>query len=179
MDKGTYGYIKYYKKRKFLYTSILLVTLLAIFIFGYKIDKRNECAIISVVMIIPMSKYLVALLISLPYKSMDSKDHKVIEEKKGNGCISYDFIFTSGEKIMNADCVYVDDKNITLLVTNRKQDLDYISKYIQEYCEGRLYNRKAVAYSDKEKFIDAIKGNNNKRTDENSEIAAEIFMLQI
>lgn len=179
MDKGTYGYIRHYKKKKLLYTCILLLILLAIFIIGYKVYQRKVYAIISVVLILPMAKYAVAFLIALPFKSIGKEDYYDIENKKGNGATAYDCILSSGEKIMNVDCMYVDDKNISLLITKSKQDLEYIAKYIQEYCEGRLYSRKAKAYLDKDKFIDAIKGNNSQKKDENSEIVSEILMLHI
>lgn len=182
MEKGTYGYIRYYKKRKTIFTIVIAAIALVIFFGGYYISGKNNkniYTVIAAVLMLPMAKYMVAVIIAIPFNTIPLDLYYEIELNKGNGCILYDLIITSGEKIMNIDCMYIADKQISLLVTKPKQNTEYMQDYIEEYLEGRMYNRHVIACTKKEDFYKEISGNVNSRKDENDEIVKELLVLQI
>ena len=112
LERGQYGYLKQ-RKQKALYGTFLMVLIgVAIFVLGLllnKMEATNLFTVIAVCMVMPAAKYFVSYVVLFPYKPMDAETKERLDSYAKDGDnVLYDVVFTSSEKVMHLDCIYVD-----------------------------------------------------------------------
>jgi len=136
VQRGEFGYIRA-RKRKALAGALFMAVLgIAVFVTGLLLNKmsnRNIFTVIAVLFVLPGAKYLVALIVTFPYHSVErerfEKVTKVLPEKME---LYTDLVITSPEKVMHLDFIAVGNGQVIGLLGNGKQDLPYVRKYLAD-----------------------------------------------
>lgn len=98
--KGAYEYANYKKRMDFIYMIILFALPIGLFIIGYMTtgSKKNILTILAVLGLLPASKMVVSLIMSLRVKVCDDAVRKAIDEHIGALNGFYHLYFTSYDK---------------------------------------------------------------------------------
>lgn len=142
VSKGEYGYLKQKKQGALLHTLLMVAIGLAIFGVGLLLNKMEATNIFTVfafLMVLPAAKALVTVIILSPYKeSPKDKIERLASYAKPEDTVLYDVVFTSSERVMHLDCIYVTDRQL-ICYTGREKDKatqiqDYFKKEIKSRC---------------------------------------------
>ena len=134
VQRGEFGYIKA-RKRKAL-TGVLIMALIGISVFVTglllnKMSNRNIFTVIAILFVLPGARYLVALIVTFPYRSVEKerfdKVKKMLPEKME---LYTDLVITSPEKVMHLDFIAVGNGQVIGLLGDGKQELSYVRKYL-------------------------------------------------
>ena len=153
--KGTYGYVRYEKKRRLLVTIGMFVMPLAILIAGLIIcngDKNNIFTVIAVVGCLPGCKSMVGLIMMMMQKSAKKETVEEIQGHAGNLLMLYEMFFTKEQDSLMVDAVAVCGYEVVGYTTHAK------SRTQIEDCEkhiGKLL--RANGYKNHVKIFDQMK----------------------
>lgn len=161
MDKGIHGYIKYKKNKQIRNTIIIALVGVAIFIAGYLLNdnsKNNVFTILAVLMALPGAKMLVGYIIIAPYHSMDEKMYQEVSKIiPSTATMLTDMVITSPEKVMNLDCIVIDERHAIGLQGKGGQDTSYIQTYLSRTIKNQGYSCEVKIIDDYSKFLTKIK----------------------
>ena len=178
LERGQYGYLKE-KKQKAVFGTFLMVLIgLAIFVTGLllnKMEATNVFTVIAVCMVMPAAKYFVAYVVLFPYKPIEPETKERLDSyaKEGDTML-YDVVFTSSEKVMHLDCIYVTGHQIIGYTSRAKDKVQIIQDYFKKELKLRAISY-AVYIATEEKLIkDRMKlrgeENNNSDTEAKEEV---------
>lgn len=146
LERGEYGYLKSKKKDVLVHTILMVLIGVAIFIIGLllnKMEARNVFTIIAICMVLPAAKSFVSVIILFPYKAMDRATKERLDSyAKVSDTILYDVVFTSSEKVMHLDCIYVTGYQIIGYTSRAKDNIQVIQDYFKKELKLR-----GIAYS--------------------------------
>ena len=135
-ERGQYGYLKE-KKQKALFGTFLMVFVgIAIFAIGLllnKMEATNVFTVIAICMVMPAAKYFVSYVVLFPYQStgLETKERLDSYAKQGD-TILYDVVFTSSEKVMHLDCIYVTGHQIIGYTSRTKDNVQFIQEHLKK-----------------------------------------------
>lgn len=134
IKKGNLGYIKHRKKIDLLWLLAFIALGVAIFLLGYFIThvRANIFTVLSVLMVLPAAKRIVALIVLLPRKGVSQERYEKIKPFIENGTLYADYVFTSTDQIMHLDFLLVKNGNVLGVIASSKQDADYMNKYLSD-----------------------------------------------
>lgn len=181
--KGELGYIDGRKKRALLGVVAMAAIGVAIFLVGLLLNKmsnRNLFTVIAVLFVLPGAKYLVALIVMLPYHSAPRERYEKVKEKLAPGAALYaDLVITSPEKVMHLDFAVVGNGQVLALLGEGKQELSYVKKYltdgVRNWGEGYAVN---VVESEKA-FLADVSAMGEKDVDEEEEAKVRSYLLSL
>lgn len=132
VPKGTFGYIRYQKKRTFLLTFVLFLIPLVIYVTGYIQTKTrlNLFTVVAILGCLPACKWLVNLIMILMQKPMKRELYE--EAKKANGGLiaGYELVFTAYEHTTPVNTLLVCGNQVLCYTPDEKTDLPYLEKHI-------------------------------------------------
>ncbi len=134
MQKGTVGYIKKRKRMQILYTLVIILISLALFFIGLAVTKttKNLMTVAAVLGVLPGAKSLVAVIILLPYKSLDTAKAESFAGFCPKGAETYaDMVFSSPEHVMHMDYLCVNGRECVGFTPDYRKT-DRIEKYFTE-----------------------------------------------
>ena len=126
IEKGEWGYLNRQKKMNLLCLAGFVLAGVAIFLVGYLWTHTR-----AILMVLPAAKRIVALVVLLPRKSVGRERYERVREMAGDGILLVDYVFTSTEKIMCLDFLFIKNGNV-LAVPAAGQDVEYIKKYLTD-----------------------------------------------
>lgn len=134
VEKGNPGYIQYRKKIDLIWLLGFIVLGIAIFLTGYFIThtRANIFTVLAVLMVLPGAKRIVALFVMIPRKSVSGERYDKVKKECTGGILYTDYVFTSTEKIMHLDFLYVKSNTVLAVVAPSKQDEEYMKKYLKD-----------------------------------------------
>ena len=136
IQKGGYGYINNRKKKALAGVLVMAAAGIAVFIAGLLLNKmsnRNIFSVIAVLFVLPGAKYLVRFIVTFPYHSVGREAYNRVKEHTGSKMQLYtDMLVTSSEKVMFLDFIAVGNKHVIALACNKKQEIQYIRKYLSD-----------------------------------------------
>lgn len=136
VQRGEFGYIKSRKTRALLGTFLMVILGLAVFITGLLLNKmsnRNIFTVIAVLFVLPGAKFLVAYIVTFPYRSVEREQYDKVERVLSEGMKLYtDLVITSSEKVMHLDFIAIGNGKVIGLLGQGKQELSYVRKYLTE-----------------------------------------------
>ncbi|MBE5951859.1 MAG: hypothetical protein E7260_09760 [Lachnospiraceae bacterium] len=139
--KGTYGYLNSIKKNALAHTLLMVAIGLLVFVIGLllnKMEATNIFTVIAFLFVLPAAKSFVTVVVLLPFKQMDArKKEKLDRYKKGSDEILYDLVFTSSERVMHLDCVYITGSQIIGYTERNKDNVKKIEEYLKKELEIR------------------------------------------
>lgn len=107
--KGKYGYIRYEKKKRALFTLGLFALPLTVFFIGlYMTGTRNNIlSVLAILGVIPAAKFAVDWIMVMMQKSADPEIVDITEKTAGNLTRAYELVVTAYEGRMPLDAVVV------------------------------------------------------------------------
>lgn len=161
IERGCFGYIKKKKRRQILMillfaaiAAIMLVTGLLL----HKFDRANICTVLSILMVLPMTKMLVTYIVLFPYKTVPKETYDKVRDAAGkNAVVMADMVITSPEKPMNLDFVVITDNQVVGMLGKKKQNIAYIEKFIKESLKtNKIEGFTVKIFDDYKPFLNCI-----------------------
>lgn len=178
LERGQYGYLKE-KKQKAVFGTFLMVLIgLAIFVTGLllnKMEATNVFTVIAVCMVMPAAKYFVAYVVLFPYKPIEPETKERLDSyaKEGDTML-YDVVFTSSEKVMHLDCIYVTGHQIIGYTSRAKDKVQIIQDYFKKELKLRAISYAVYIATEEKQIKDRMKlrgeENNNSDTEAKEEV---------
>lgn len=159
VKKGSYGYIRYEKKKRFLVTLILFAIPLAIFITGYVTTKTkaNLLTVVALVGCLPACKSMVGLIMIFMQKSMKRTLYDEARKAAGNLVAGYELVFTAYEHTTPVNALVVCGHHIVCYTPEEKADTAYLEKHISKILSANGYTSEEVkVMKDFRKYIQRI-----------------------
>ncbi|MBE5952884.1 MAG: MFS transporter [Lachnospiraceae bacterium] len=176
VNKGEYGYLKYYKLSKLLVVGILSIMLAAVVIgtiimFG---DTSRVIIVIAILLSLPLAKFLIAYIIVAKYNSLSFDKHAKISNnyKAKDSCLMFDITISQYEGIKFYHSMLIKNGKIYALVLNKDysdKKKDY-EKWINDSITSQKYKYKITTFDNIEEYIKKINSvsepnDNNKLID--------------
>lgn len=183
MEKGTYGYINYKKKKQLIISLTILISAIIIFLLGYFLNKKSNAnifSIIAVLMILPFGRNFVTYIVMFPFHSVDkTKDKEVRGILSGKVQVFSDLVISSNEKVMGLSFLILSENIVYGLIGREKEDAMYIENYLKRGLKDRKLNYKVIVFTSYDKFLKQIKTiKKDEKVTEKSKTAKE-FLLSL
>lgn len=142
VKKGTYGYIKYEKKKQALITFILFLIPMVIYVTGYIQTKTrlNLFTVVAILGCLPACKALVGLIMIVMQKPMPKEKYEEAKKAAGNLVAGYELVFTAYEHTSPVNALIVCGDQIVCYTPDEKTDIAYLEKHITGILTGNGYS---------------------------------------
>lgn len=135
-EKGDRTYMSSKRRNQALYTVLFALIGIVIFVVGYYLNKKsnaNVFTILAVLMVLPGAKMLTGVIVLAPFHDADEQIEKEIRELiPSDSLLLSSVVFTSPEKVMNLDFIWIGDGYVYGCPGKEKQDLRYIQAYLSK-----------------------------------------------
>lgn len=135
-ERGEYGYLGWRKKRALFHTLLMVGIGVAVFLVGLllnKMEASNIFTIAAVLMVLPAAKSLVAVIVLFPYKETKKEEKERLDSYAKDGdTLLYDAVFTSSEKVMHLNQIYVTDHQLIGISLRKKDNLKAAKEYLEK-----------------------------------------------
>lgn len=148
------GYIRKQKVFQSLMLLLYVAVGVGLFVAGLLLTgtRANVFTVLGILMVLPGAKRVIALVLMLPRRSVEEERyHKMKETISEEAALLADYVFTSPEKVMSFDFVIVQNQNVMGILSEKKQDVKYITEYLQKGVDDTASGyRVKIFYSDDE-----------------------------
>lgn len=135
-ERGEYGYLNQRKKRALFHTLLMIGIGMAVFLIGLllnKMEASNIFTIAAVLMVLPAAKSLVAVIVLFPYQETKKEEKERLDTYAKEGdVIFYDVVFTSSEKVMHLNQIYVTDHQLIGISLRKKDNIKAAKEYLEK-----------------------------------------------
>lgn len=181
LERGQYGYLKQKKRSTLTGTFLMVLIGIAIFVTGLLLNKmevRNLFTVIAVCMVIPAAKYFVSYVVLLPYKPIDKAMKERLDSyaKEGDSLL-YDVVFTSSEKVMHLDCIYVTGHQIIGYTSRAKDNIKIISEYFKKELKLRCISYAVYVTTEEKQVKDRMKLRGDDAAELDTEAKEEVLSM--
>ena len=181
LERGQYGYLKQ-RKQKALYGTFLMVLIgVAIFVLGLllnKMEATNLFTVIAVCMVMPAAKYFVSYVVLFPYKPMDAETKERLDSYAKDGDnVLYDVVFTSSEKVMHLDCIYVTGHQIIGYTSRAKDNVQIMQDYLKKELILRCLSYVVYIATEEKQLKDRMKLRGDETAETNTEAKEEVLSM--
>ncbi len=181
LERGQYGYLKQ-RKQKALYGTFLMVLIgVAIFVLGLllnKMEATNLFTVIAVCMVMPAAKYFVSYVVLFPYKPMDAETKERLDSYAKDGdTVLYDVVFTSSEKVMHLDCIYVTGHQIIGYTSRAKDNVQIMQDYLKKELILRCLSYVVYIATEEKQLKDRMKLRGDETAETNTEAKEEVLSM--
>lgn len=158
---GEWGYIEKKKWRQLIFTVLMALIGIGIFLIGYYLKGKSNQSIFTVfavLMVLPGAKFFVSFVVLAPYHTPKREQYEeLIRIMPKNSKLFSDMVITSPEKIMNLDFILVSNHHVLGLIGKSNQDSSYIQSYLTKGVRNWGSNEIVKMYSSYEELVKAIK----------------------
>lgn len=183
LERGEYGYLKERKQRALFGTILMVLIGVAIFILGLllnKMEATNLFSVIAVCMVIPAAKYFVSYVVLFPYQSMDEETkQRLASYARETDTVFYDVVFTSSEKVMHLDCIYVTGHQIIGYTSRAKDNIQIIQDYFKKELKNRCLSFSVYIATEEKQIKDRMKLRGEETTTNAENVEEVISMLRV
>ena len=181
LERGEYGYLKERKRRALTGTFLMMLVGLAIFLLGLLLNKMevtNLFTVIAVCMVMPAAKYFVSYVVLFPYQPVteETKKHLDAYAKEGD-TVLYDVVFTSSEKVMHLDCIYVTGHQIIGYTSRTKDNTQVIQDYFKKELKLRAISYAVYIATQEKQIADRMKLRGEETTESGTEVKEEVLSM--
>ena len=181
LERGEYGYLKD-KKKKALSGTILMVFIgIVIFVIGLllnKMEATNLFTVIAVCMVMPAAKYFVSYVVLFPYASINLETKERLDSYAGEtDTLLYDVVFTSSEKVMHLDCIYVTEHQIIGYTSRAKDKITVIQDYLKKELKNRGISYVVYIATEEKQVKDRMKLRGTESSVSNGEEKEEVLSM--
>lgn len=161
LERGEYGYLKQRKQKALFGTFCMVLIGVAIFVLGLLLNKMevtNLFTVIAVCMVMPAAKYFVSYVVLFPYAPMSEETAKRLASYAKDGdTLLYDVVFTSAEKVMHLDCIYVTGSQIIGYTSGKKDKVQIIKDYLKKELKLRCVSYGVFIATEEKQITDRMK----------------------
>ena len=181
LERGEYGYLKQ-RKNKALFGMFLMVLIgFAIFGFGLllnKMEATNIFTVIAICMVMPAAKFFVSYVVLFPYQpiSMETKG-RLASYAKNDDTVLYDVVFTSSEKVMHLDCIYVTGHQIIGYTSRAKDNVQVMHEYLKKECKLRGISYAVYIVAQEKQITDRMKLRGEENAEVNTAAKEEVLSM--
>lgn len=180
-ERGQYGYLKEKKQNSLFGTLLMVVIGIAIFVTGLllnKMEATNVFTVIAICMVMPAAKYFVSYIILFPYKPMDLETKQRLDSYAKEGdTLLYDVVFTSSEKVMHLDCIYVTGHQVIGYTSRAKDKVQIMQDYLKKELKLRGISYAVFIATEEKQIKDRMKLRGEKAVEANSEAKEEVLSM--
>lgn len=181
LERGEFGYLKQ-RKQKALFGTILMVLIgLAIFVIGLllnKMEATNIFTVIAVCMVMPAAKYFVSYVVLFPYQPMNLESKERLDSYAREGdTMLYDVVFTSAEKVMHLDCIYVTGHQIIGYTSRAKDKVQVIQDYFKKELKLRCISYAVYIATEEKQVKERMKLRGEENAEANTEAKEEVLSM--
>lgn len=160
-QKGEYGYLGRKKKEAVLHTLLMTAVGIGIFLLGLllnKMEMTNIFTVFACLFVLPAAKAFVTIVILFPYKQSTEAEYKRLSSyAKENDEVLSDVVFTSSERVMHLDCIYVTGHQIIGYTSRKKDNLKKIEEYLKKEMEIRQMSYKVFVTASEKELADRMR----------------------
>jgi hypothetical protein len=135
-EKGDRTYMSSKRRKELIYTFVFALVGILIFLIGYYLNKKSNAnifTILAVLMVLPGAKMLTGVIVLAPFHDADEKEERAIREiMPEDSLLLSSVVFTSPEKVMNLDFLWIGDGHVYGCLGKEKQDLNYMQAYLSK-----------------------------------------------
>lgn len=181
IEKGNQGYIKKRKQVDLIWLLVLLALGAGIFLAGYFLThvRANIFTVLSVLMVLPAAKRVVALMVLMPRKGVSRERYEKLRPYAENGTLYAEYVFTSTEKIMHLDFLLVKNGNVLGVIAPSKQDVSYMKKYLSDCVKKAAPGYHVQLFEEDEKLISHVQRLTQVEADADREKALLAYLLSL
>ena len=139
-QKGDFGYIGAYKKKRVLLAAILGVMIACvvagtIYMYG---DTKHVIIVCAILLVLPFAKQLIGLITVLPYSSIETETYNMLKEliDADHPGLMFDLVLSRYEGMMFYPIVLVRNEKVYAYV--RDKDFEEKKKTYQSWIEQTL-----------------------------------------
>ena len=181
LERGEYGYLKQRKNKALFGTFLMVLIGFAIFGIGLllnKMETANVFTVAAICMVIPAAKFFVSYVVLFPYQpiSLEVKERLAGYAKNGD-TVLYDVVFTSSEKVMHLDCIYVTGHQIIGYTSRAKDNVQIIQEYLKKECKLRGISYTVYIVTQEKQITDRMKLRGEESADVNTEAKEEVLSM--
>ena len=181
LEKGAYGYLKSKKKDALLHTLLMTGIGIAIFVIGLLLNKMEVANIFTVVaflMVLPAAKSFVTVIVLFPYQAISQEKKNSLEQyAKEQDIVLYDVVFTSAEKIMHLDCVYITKHQVIGYTARKKDNLKVMQEYLQKELKSRCLDFKVYLATEEKQVKDRMRLRGEEERTINKKVVDEVVEM--
>ena len=184
LKKGEYGYLKSKKKSAITHTLLMAGIGIAIFMIGLLLNKMevaNIFTVLAFLMVLPAAKAFVSFIILIPYASISQEQKDSLAQyAKEQDVVLYDVVFTSAEKIMHLDCIYITQHQVIGYTSRKKDNLKVIEEYLKKELNIRCLDFKVYLVKEEKQIKDRMRLRVEEAQTNNSKAVEEVVeMIQL
>lgn len=181
LERGQYGYLKEKKKKALVGTFLMVFIGIAIFAAGLllnKMESTNIFTVIAICMVMPAAKYFVSYVVLLPYKQTDVQTKERLDSYAKEGdTVLYDVVFTSSEKVMHLDCIYVTGHQIVGYTSRAKDNVQVMSEYLKKELKLRCISYAVFIGTEEKQIKDRMKLRSEESAETTSDAKEEVLSM--
>ena len=159
VQKGSFGYVAYERKKRLIITFIMFAIPLIIFFSGiaYAHTRKNILTIVAIVGILPAAKCAVSLIMIWLQKPADLQVVEQTEEKAGNLTRGYELMVTAYEGRLPLDSVVVCGNQVVCFCSAKKGKFDFMEKHMAKILSSNgYYSVKVKIFRDFKPYLERI-----------------------
>lgn len=157
MKRCEYGHINSEKRKMLLGTLLMIFIGVAIFVLGLclnRFEKSNIFTVIAVLFVLPMARYLTALIILLPYRTPEKELYEQVRTRMPEGAVLFsDYVFTAGERVMGLSFFVLTEHEYIGLAAGKKEKIVKMQSCLSDALKKRAISGKVVLYMKPEEFL--------------------------
>lgn len=160
LEKGDYGYLNLFKKRRMLLTLALTLGMVIIIGFGYwrYHTMKTIFTVVGILFALPIAKILSGLLVVLPLKTIRKERYEKMKEAMKHipdHQILWDLALSSVEKVRYFPCVVYSEKEVIVLYENgtKKLEEDEAGNYFRNLLKRNSHRAELLFFTEEEKFL--------------------------
>ncbi len=195
--RGEYGYINKKRNQQLLFALLMGVIAIAIYVGGYIASgyKRSDiCLVLAILMALPGAKFLTTFIVLIPFRTPSKEAYDqcltILKEKgiqsgegKGQGELWSDYVFSSPEKVMNLNFLFINDGYVLGELGKEGQKFSDIQEYLTKGVRNWGNDYMVKICNTHEEFLRALKsiklpqGEEDGNQDEKEKVIAHLLSL--
>ncbi len=159
LTKGSTGYLTARKRREALKTVVVFVLVAVVFATGYIMTKTrlNLASIAAAIMCLPGCRFLVGLIVLLPYRTFPSEKCASWTKDHPKLMLLFDYVFSSEKKLYHSECLAVSKHTICGLCADGRTDVKETEDYLKKHLAANRKKEWTVKiYGSEEDFLSRI-----------------------
>jgi len=181
LERGEYGYLKQKKQKALLGTGLMVLVGIGIFVIGLllnKMESTNIFTVIAICMVMPAAKYFVTYVVLFPYKPTDIETKgRLASYAKEDDSVLYDVVFTSSEKVMHLDCIYVTGHQIIGYTSRTKDNIQIMQEYLKKELKLRCISYALYIATQEKQITDRMKLRGEENAETNAQAKEEVLSM--
>lgn len=156
--KGQFGYTVSHRKKQTIKFLLYVTMTLAVFLLGLAVTKRKEnlLSVVAIVGVLPCTKELIGVIMSLKRKPMPEELFLKISEKAAGLVQIYELLFTTSETAYPVEAVIIEGRDVICYTLDPKCDTAALQKHLARLLNANDYKENVKVFTDFKKFTDRI-----------------------